>query len=67
MYYKNILEKILEEVPPCDDCSKRVFCKYRDVACTTFKQYVSTGKIKPLDRTPNNQVYFKLYNEDIRL
>lgn len=66
-YSKAMLAKIMSQPSPCDDCKLNMKCTYEDVACETFKQYVSTGKIKDLPRIPDHHIYFKLYIEDIKL
>ena len=64
---RTIFLKVVNESAPCDDCGKKIYCKYRDVACEAFKQYTNTGKIKDLPRIPNVMIYSKLYYEDITL
>ena len=67
MTYRTLFIKVMAEVSPCDDCPSMIKCKYHELACQEFKQFVSTGKLKNLQRLPNELLYHRLYKEDIRL
>lgn len=67
MTYRTLFIKIHNEVSPCDDCPSKVKCKYHELACQEFKQYIATGKLRGLQREPNELLYHRLYKEDIRL
>lgn len=67
MTYRTLFIKVMNEVIPCDDCPSKIKCKYHELACLEFKQFVATGKLKGLQRVPNELLYNRLYKEDIRL
>lgn len=60
----NVLEEVLAEDCPCDDCPNRMTCAVEKMACRVFAFYTRKGYYgTTVPRVPSYKIYNQIFND----